>query len=97
MRAFTFKDTLAGAVLAGLIGAGSNAPALAQQQRSAAPPDFSSNHVGWSGFNPTGPFLAYPVKTYARYMLGAPSRRNKARHRSVPLHHRRCRATSGKR
>jgi hypothetical protein len=28
MRAFIFKDTLAGAVLAGLIGAASNAPAL---------------------------------------------------------------------
>jgi hypothetical protein len=57
MRAFTFKDILAGAVLAGLIGAASNAPALAQQHPSAAPPDFSSNHVGWSGFNPTGPFF----------------------------------------
>jgi hypothetical protein len=41
--------------------------------------------------------LAYPVKTYTRYMLGASSRRNKARRRSAPLHHRRCRATSGKR
>ena len=41
--------------------------------------------------------LAYPVKTHTRYMLGASSRRNKAPHRSAPLHHRRCRATSGKR
>lgn len=57
MRAFTFKDTLAGTVLAALIGAASTAPALAQQQPSAPPPDFSSNHVGWSGFNPTGPFF----------------------------------------
>ena len=57
MRAFTFKDTLAGTVLAALIGAASTAPALAQQQPSAPPPDFSSDHVGWSGFNPTGPFF----------------------------------------
>jgi transcriptional regulator with XRE-family HTH domain len=41
--------------------------------------------------------LAYPVNPYIRYMLGASSRRNKARHRSAPLHHRRCRATSGRR
>src|SRR5271154_1385017 len=37
-----------------------------------------------------GTKLAYPVKTYTRYILGASSGRNKARHRSAPLHHRRC-------
>src|SRR6202521_5000312 len=44
-----------------------------------------------------GKNVAYPVNPYIRYMLGASSRRNKARHRSAPLHHRRCRATSGRR
>jgi adenylate cyclase len=40
---------------------------------------------------------AYPVNPYTHYMSGASSRRNKARHKSAPLHRQRCRATSGRR
>jgi hypothetical protein len=57
MRSFTFNHALAGTLLAGLFGATTGAPAAAQQTPSIAPPDFSSNNVGWSGFNPTGPFF----------------------------------------
>ncbi len=55
MRAFAFKGIPAGPLLTGLIVMAWSAPALAQS--AVAPPDFSSNRVGWSGFNPTGPFF----------------------------------------
>ncbi len=45
---------LAGAILAGLMGAAPIASAVAQQK--AAPPDFSSNGAGWVGLNGGGPF-----------------------------------------
>ena len=46
MYAFSARQgVLAGSILAGLIWAVPDAPAVAQQQ--AAPPDFSSNQVGW--------------------------------------------------
>jgi hypothetical protein len=44
---------VASGVLTGFIGAMATAPALAQQK--AAPPDFSSNQVGWVGVNGGGP------------------------------------------
>src|SRR6266478_5525603 len=44
---------VAGSVVTGFIGAAAAAPALAQQK--AAPPDFSSNQVGWVGVNGGGP------------------------------------------
>jgi hypothetical protein len=46
---------LAGSILAGLIWAVPAAPVVAQQK--AAPPDFSSNQVGWVGLNGNGPFF----------------------------------------
>src|SRR6516225_9891044 len=56
MSRFTFrKKALAGSILAGVLGAAPIAPAVAQQK--AAPPDFSSNNVGWVGLNGTGPFF----------------------------------------
>jgi hypothetical protein len=55
MCAFALRQLLAGSVLAGLIGAVANAPAVAQEK--AAPPDFSSNNVGWVAFNGDGPFF----------------------------------------
>jgi hypothetical protein len=49
--------SFAGSILAGLMGSllgtTSTAPAVAQQK--AAPPDFSSNQVGWVGVNGGGP------------------------------------------
>ena len=56
MSSFTFTErVLAGSILAGLIWAAPIAPAVAQQK--AAPPDFSSNEVGWVGLNGGGPFF----------------------------------------
>jgi hypothetical protein len=55
MCAFALRQLLAGSVLAGLIGAVANAPAVAQEK--AAPPDFSSNNVGWVALNGGGPFF----------------------------------------
>jgi hypothetical protein len=57
MRTVNFIHKLAVVALASLAGAASNEAALAQQRPPATPPDFSSNSVGWSGFNPTGPFF----------------------------------------
>jgi len=54
MRAFTFKDILTGTVLAGLIGAASNAPALA-----AGVPMF----MGYGGGNPVI-FLQTPKEVW---------------------------------
>jgi hypothetical protein len=52
-------SVFAGGILAGLIAAATTAPAIAQQK--AAPPDFSSNQVGWVGLNGGGPgFSAVP-------------------------------------
>jgi len=52
-------SVFAGGILAGLIAAATTAPAIAQQK--AAPPDFSSNQVGWVGLNGGGPgFSAIP-------------------------------------
>jgi hypothetical protein len=54
MSSFALSARLvAGSVLTGIIGAAAAAPALAQQ--NAAPPDFSSNQVGWVGVNGGGP------------------------------------------
>jgi hypothetical protein len=56
MSLFTMREkALAGSILAGVLGAAPIAPAVAQQK--AAPPDFSSNNVGWVGLNGTGPFF----------------------------------------
>jgi hypothetical protein len=55
MSSFTVREAaLAGSILAGLILAAPIAPAVAQQK--AAPPDFSSDGVGWVGLNGNGPF-----------------------------------------
>ena len=52
-------SVFAGGILAGFIAAATTAPAIAQQK--AAPPDFSSNQVGWVGLNGGGPgFSAIP-------------------------------------
>jgi len=52
-------SVFAGGILAGLIASATTAPAIAQQK--AAPPDFSSNQVGWVGLNGGGPgFSAIP-------------------------------------
>ena len=52
-------SVFAGGILAGFIAAATTAPAIAQQK--AAPPDFSSNQVGWVGLNGGGPgFSAVP-------------------------------------
>jgi len=54
MSSFTLSARLlAGSILAGLMGTAPTAPAIAQQ--TAAPPDFSSNQVGWVGLNGGGP------------------------------------------
>src|SRR5262249_18516859 len=54
MSSFTLSaGAFAGGILAGLMGAAATAPAAAQQK--AAPPDFSSNQVGWIGVNGGGP------------------------------------------
>jgi len=55
MSSFGWRErVLAGAILAGLMGAAPTASAVAQQK--AAPPDFSSNGAGWVGLNGGGPF-----------------------------------------
>jgi hypothetical protein len=55
MSSFGWRErVLAGAILAGLMGAAPVASAVAQQK--AAPPDFSSNGAGWVGLNGGGPF-----------------------------------------
>jgi hypothetical protein len=48
------KELLAGSILA-IVGAVPHAPTLAQEK--AAPPDFSSNLVGWVGLNGGGPYF----------------------------------------
>jgi hypothetical protein len=53
MTPFTWKQALAGSLLAGLAGAVASAPAAAQ----VAPPDFSSHQAGWAGMNGGGPFF----------------------------------------
>src|SRR5258708_3605860 len=60
MSTFTSgKRVLAGSFLAGLVWAVPTAQAAAQQK--AAPPDFSSNHIGWVGVGGGGPgFVAVP-------------------------------------
>jgi hypothetical protein len=56
MSSFAWRARLlAGSILAGLIWAVPAAPAVARQK--AAPPDFSSNQVGWVGLNGNGPFF----------------------------------------
>src|SRR5215470_17074751 len=57
MSSFTLSARLlAGSILAGLMGATSATSVVAQQK--AAPPDFSSNQVGWVGLNGGGPGFA---------------------------------------
>jgi hypothetical protein len=57
MSRFTVRARLCGAgILVGLLGAMPAAPAVAQQ--NAAPPDFSSNQVGWVGVGGGGPGFA---------------------------------------
>jgi hypothetical protein len=54
MSSFTWKtELLCGVILFGLAGAAPSATA----QEKASPPDFSSNGVGWVGFNGNGPFF----------------------------------------
>ena len=56
MSSFTLRQkVLTGSILVGVVGAVLIAPAAAQQK--AAPPDFSSDNVGWVGLNGTGPFF----------------------------------------
>src|SRR5436190_5374259 len=56
MSSFTARERLlAGGILVGLMAAASIAQPVAQQK--AAPPDFSSNNVGWVGLNGNGPFF----------------------------------------
>ena len=52
------KGTLAGSIVAGLIGAllGVAPVTSAMAQEKTAPPDFSSNFAGWVGLNGGGPF-----------------------------------------
>lgn len=55
MSWFTLSEKLlAGSLLVGVMAAVPLAQAVAQQK--AAPPDFSSNDVGWVGLNGGGPF-----------------------------------------
>ena len=49
------KRVLAGSILAALMGAAPTASTVAQEK--AAPPDFSSNLVGWVGLNGGGPYF----------------------------------------
>jgi hypothetical protein len=49
------KRVLAGSILAALMGAAPTASTVAQEK--AAPPDFSSNLVGWVGLNGAGPYF----------------------------------------
>jgi hypothetical protein len=51
----SFKKVLAGSILVGVVGAAQILQAVAQQK--AAPPDFSTDGVGWVGLNGTGPFF----------------------------------------
>jgi hypothetical protein len=51
----SFTKVLAGSILVGVVGAAQILQAVAQQK--AAPPDFSSDSVGWVGLNGTGPFF----------------------------------------
>jgi hypothetical protein len=56
MSSFALREgVLAGSILAGLLWAAPTERAVAQQK--AAPPDFSSNQVGWVGLNGNGPFF----------------------------------------
>jgi hypothetical protein len=56
MSSFTLREKLlAGSILVGVMAAAPIAQAVAQQK--AAPPDFSSNNVGWVGLNGNGPFF----------------------------------------
>ena len=61
MSSFGWRErVLAGAILAGVMAAAPIASAMAQQaiaQKKLAPPDFSSNGVGWVGLNGGGPFF----------------------------------------
>ncbi len=58
MSAFTLGARLsASSILAGLVAAALAAPAIAQQT-ATAPPDFSSNELGWVGANGNGPGFA---------------------------------------
>ena len=55
MSLFTWKSKrLACSILAGITAAAPIARAVAEEK--AAPPDFSSNNVGWVGLNGGGPF-----------------------------------------
>jgi hypothetical protein len=55
MASFTRRERVfASSILAGLIGAAPIASPMAQEK--SAPPDFSSNYVGWVGLNGGGPF-----------------------------------------
>jgi hypothetical protein len=51
----SFTRALAGSILVGVVGAAQIVQAVAQQK--VAPPDFSSDGVGWVGLNGTGPFF----------------------------------------
>jgi len=56
MALFTLSEKLlAGSILVGMMAAADVVQAMAQQK--AAPPDFSSNNVGWVGLNGGGPFF----------------------------------------
>ena len=56
MSSFRLREKVfAGSMLAGLMAVAPIAQAMAQQK--AAPPDFSSNNVGWVGLNGGGPFF----------------------------------------
>src|ERR1700690_267103 len=68
MSAFALSQKIiAGSILAGLVGV---APAGAQQK--AAPPDFSSNLVGWIGVGGGGPGFA-PVPGRLPPVAGDPA------------------------
>jgi hypothetical protein len=56
MSSFALREKLlAGIILVAITAITAVAPAAAQQ--AAAPPDFSSNNVGWVGLNGGGPFF----------------------------------------
>jgi len=76
MSSFTLRQkVLTGSILVGVVGAVLIAPAAAQQK--AAPPDFSSDNVGWVGLNGTRPsptippIPSFPISLAGNRLIGS--------------------------
>jgi hypothetical protein len=89
MSLFTSTEKLfASSILVGMTAAALAAQAVAQEK--AAPPDFSSDNVGWVGLNGGGPFYEpvpdrIPPVTQVRRIPSFPMARDDSRRFGLPI------------